>query len=1189
MAHKGNKGKSLSKKIQENSMLLKKIQELEAQNKSLLQKLNHKQHKENVIAIGEPDSSSNMKRALRNMKGKIYRDNKRWKKQESQFNQAIGKETKTYISITTKYIVKTFINKNGKRTTQQYDEIAHDYKEIIHTKDFNKAQLKEAEKQAMHDCWQTIEELYESNQKGYMVSQKVTSVSETDYNKHAKNPLEIKMKSSMPSWYKFIQADLNVPSQEGLCVPEYLIKVYKKFIPTLSIKQLNIIRDSTDEEGWTTSQVFAFAHFYKISCYAFDVHEQLFNKCVYNNSNYPCLMFYMIDGHMYPISDKKMVQHLRRKCANTKIKVIRKDIRKEEESEQQIIERFKLPFFEDIAMDQLDKYKDCNIFYHTGNLYNKLLESYRLNRVQYACRFVGNHIMKIEYDNNVHLYANTNHTIPYSDLNTTMKLCTAFKVPFKNQSFTSLAKEVFNKQFHSKSNKTKRVPIPDSLRTEVLERSMMQCNNCNTNVQDCKFEIDHIIPLHCGGDCTNIDNLQVLCKPCHEEKSAQESAERCFEIDLTQSHYNTETHEIFDKKKSAFTRNNLDEEEYKSLDSKLFFGLDINKCRTNIVRHSKFDYCVFSVLDNVVQFDCKKHKDIPIGYYFIDTFNYLPFKGSGWYSYPIVQFGLQEKIINLSHIKYMLQPSLPSVNSDYYESFFNYVVSTTKDIAKSGKFMINSFIGSWGTKVQLERKVIFCKDINEASYHYFNNPEKVIVKSHDMEFKEGGFHEIVHKREKYIDSSYVPIFNQVLDLEAIELYKIQKLLKSHGGKPVYLNTDQVVAQFEHDKQINNVKVSIENHYWDAKKEIPKYSIESSINKWNRNEMPSEMHYELEEKQWRLFQDAEQKDFSKWVQELKNIGSFRLDGLAGTGKSTLLKMFMKSLDADDVPYLVLVPTHKAGRVLSDDAMTLHRFYNTLTVRAMRNLNRYKYIIIDECSMIKEVFYRMILMIKQNTKCHIILSGDFAQLEPVQDRAEFDYENANIVKEICDFNLVKLTECRRADKELFAMYSDPDNLDISQFEKKEVKRSVAFHNSFRKKINLMWMTRMIGPYKKKLLCELKKNDKDKNSQDVFIFKDLPIMACKTRSALNIINGEELVVIDFINDEVVVSSKNHEQSINIPKDQFTSLFYPAYCITCHKCQGSTFDYPYTIYEWNTYSSRMKYVALSRATMKEHINIIA
>ena len=49
-----------------------------------------------------------------------------------------------------------------------------------------------------------------------------------------------------------------------------------------------------------------------------------------------------------------------------------------------------------------------------------------------------------------------------------------------------------------------------------------------------------------------------------------------------------------------------------------------------------------------------------------------------------------------------------------------------------------------------------------------------------------------------------------------------------------------------------------------------------------------------------------------------------------------------------------------------------------------------------------------------------------------------------------------------------------------------------------------------------------------------------------------------------------------------------YVAYCITIHKAQGLSYDHAYTIHEWHKLDARLKYVALSRCTKLEYINIM-
>ena len=63
---------------------------------------------------------------------------------------------------------------------------------------------------------------------------------------------------------------------------------------------------------------------------------------------------------------------------------------------------------------------------------------------------------------------------------------------------------------------------------------------------------------------------------------------------------------------------------------------------------------------------------------------------------------------------------------------------------------------------------------------------------------------------------------------------------------------------------------------------------------------------------------------------------------------------------------------------------------------------------------------------------------------------------------------------------------------------------------------------------------------------------------------------------------------KSIEINIHNFQFLFYVAYAITIHKSQGSTFDFKYSIHEWEKLDETLKYVSLSRATKKNLINII-
>ena len=58
------------------------------------------------------------------------------------------------------------------------------------------------------------------------------------------------------------------------------------------------------------------------------------------------------------------------------------------------------------------------------------------------------------------------------------------------------------------------------LRLRVFTRDGWRCRRCG---RAGRLEVDHIIPLHRGGDPYDPANLQTLCRGCHVEKTAGEN------------------------------------------------------------------------------------------------------------------------------------------------------------------------------------------------------------------------------------------------------------------------------------------------------------------------------------------------------------------------------------------------------------------------------------------------------------------------------------------------------------------------------------------------------------------------------------------------------------------------------------------------------------------------------------------
>jgi ATP-dependent exoDNAse (exonuclease V) alpha subunit len=107
---------------------------------------------------------------------------------------------------------------------------------------------------------------------------------------------------------------------------------------------------------------------------------------------------------------------------------------------------------------------------------------------------------------------------------------------------------------------------------------------------------------------------------------------------------------------------------------------------------------------------------------------------------------------------------------------------------------------------------------------------------------------------------------------------------------------------------------------------------------------------------------------------------------------------------------------------------------------------------------------------------------------------------------------------------------------------------------------------------------------------LYAGAPLISRVNNEELDLYNNETFIIKEIqhsIQNVLLVDESNEKRMLNIPFDRFQRLFYVAYCITIHKSQGTTFDFPYTIHEWAKYTNEMKYVALSRCTKKEQITI--
>jgi ATP-dependent exoDNAse (exonuclease V) alpha subunit len=302
------------------------------------------------------------------------------------------------------------------------------------------------------------------------------------------------------------------------------------------------------------------------------------------------------------------------------------------------------------------------------------------------------------------------------------------------------------------------------------------------------------------------------------------------------------------------------------------------------------------------------------------------------------------------------------------------------------------------------------------------------------------------------------------------------------------------------------------------------------------------------------------------------------------------MLQQEMKSQKIKFKSLAPTNKACRIINGE--TVHKFASSHSGKAIRDLNC-KYIIIDEVSMMSEHFYKYFIVVKRmRPDIKFILSGDFNQLLPVKERIENpDYKNSLALYELCDGQRLQLTKCRRSDRILFDLVQ-PENimsLTKAHFGKKMTNVHLSFTNKKRIAINEEMMLKAVkANNSRKQILKLEKLSYDDNSQDVKLLSGMPIIARKNSKASEIANNETFTIKEIQHKKQIIVIEDDQRKIKIPFKDFQYMFYVAYCITCHKAQGETYNQPYTIHEFNRFDERLRYVSLSRATDISLINII-
>lgn len=626
------------------------------------------------------------------------------------------------------------------------------------------------------------------------------------------------------------------------------------------------------------------------------------------------------------------------------------------------------------------------------------------------------------------------------------------------------------------------------------------------------------------------------------------------------------------KKNRAF--NGLIENKNIDLNDDLI-AYDINKCYSSILYNPIEEWILLDINNEWEDFN--DNDDIKLGLYFIETDDNKLFKGNNIYSSSIVKKAIEENI-KFRIVKALYADKKQSKN--LFVDIIDDILKITNNDKELYKLLINCISGMMGKNKMTNTKANINKSL-EQIYITLNNYKNkdidilpFINKIDNTDYYIYGY----NKDVKLYDIN-IPMYIQILDQSNIKLYD---MIKKVDGELIGRKVD--CAIFKNAKN----KLEIGDKWGD-------YRL-SYIPNMNYNEINNNIIFR-DENDFRLYNNIIDSDnFEKILNICINKKGCLLTGDAGTGKSYVIHKITEILGKEKV--IKITPTNKSA--LNIKGQTIHRFLKIdkdgkiprKTMEKIKNTNL-ELIIIDEISMINKELWKLLLLLKEETKISFLLIGDEKQLPPIEnDGIERDYFNSSIVKYLSNYNKINLQVKKRYDEKLSKILEDVENINIKDLGiKSETKINICYFNKTRKLINAYWNNKE----KNDNSILIKANEDDEITQDIYLYSGLPLISRKT--LLNgdlIINNEKFILENYDNQYLYLfterpdeNGETYKHKIDININDLQKNFCLNYCSTTHKSQGETITEKYTIYDFNFMSKKCKYTALSRAKSAEQIII--
>lgn len=641
----------------------------------------------------------------------------------------------------------------------------------------------------------------------------------------------------------------------------------------------------------------------------------------------------------------------------------------------------------------------------------------------------------------------------------------------------------------------------------------------------------------------------------------------------------------------------------------VFKCYDINKCYGAVLQNPINDWIVCDFNSVFIPFDSVKHSNIPNGLYTIDTKDFTLFHGSNVYSKGIVDRGLKDGIISHQNIKSICISGKNNLKKNHFHKLINEFKTRSKGNIACYKNMVNLMTGILGKNTSTHTKVNISSSFDEfityINKHKDKKPFCYVEGEGDTKIYMYG---IVDERP--LQENSLPIYIQILDESNIRLYD---MIKESGGELLYRKTDCILVK-------NPTKLLTLDDNWGG------YSKEKypTLIHQNKNEERLDkgkkiiQHIEKSiDTRWEKFGIDDSSNYKDVIELLEKQGGLMVLGRAGTGKSYVINNIANEYQKQGKKVVKLAFTNIAS--LNIGGTTIHKFLklnekgDLLMSRINKIKEEYGLIIIDEISMVSSFLWRRLYHLQSLTKIPFLIVGDFRQIPPVEDMVYEDYRLHPTLLELGKKSYIELEKIHRYDDALADLTKNLDdmmNIKKQDFTKKVGKVNICYLNKTRKKINALLNNKIKNKKDYVLSKQLQyqndetknyienkrlkmKFDEDNQSQDIFIYEELPMIS-RLNKGDDLCNNERFVVKSIGNEIVLESIRANEEGeaekhiFKCSLEELQKYMLCAYCMTTHKSQGITIEGALTIHDWDKMSKKLRYTALTRAKKLSNIYMV-